>query len=41
MGLTGAGYRPLDREQILGRGGAAPIRLDRGPESDMIFYVGD
>jgi hypothetical protein len=41
MGLTGPDNDPLTRAQILGIGGAAPIRLDRVPEFDMIFYVGD
>jgi hypothetical protein len=41
VGLTGPDNAPLTREEILGPGGAAPIRLDRVPEFDMIFYVGD
>jgi hypothetical protein len=41
MGLTGPGNGPLTRRQFRGTGGAGVIRLDRGSESDMIFYVGD
>ena len=41
MGLTGPGNGPLTRVRFPGPAGAGPIRLDRGPEFDMIFYVGD
>jgi len=41
MGLTGPGNGPLAREQFLGPGRNGAIRLDRVPEFDMIFYVGD
>ena len=53
MGLTGAGYTsgclpargagapfPGPAPTALATG-AGPIRLDRVPEFDMIFYVGD
>ena len=41
MGLTGPGNGSPTRAQFLAQPAPVAIRLDRVPEFDMIFYVGD
>ena len=41
MGLTGPDNGSPTRLRFPGAPGAGPIRLDRVPEFDMIFFVGD